>query len=78
MKKVVHGGRYISSSPVERIALYLDRDVHKAPRERLSDREFLVPRMIASGKAIGQIAKELFLSVETVGTYPAAFSKRWT
>ena len=43
----------------------------KAPHERLSNREFLILRMIASGKSVGQIAKELSLSVSTVSTYRA-------
>src|SRR5688572_13436649 len=59
IKKVVAGGRYISPSLAERMASYLDMDVHKAPHERLSDREFSILRMIASGKTVSQIAKEL-------------------
>jgi two-component system, NarL family, invasion response regulator UvrY len=71
IEKVVGGGRYISASLAERMASYLDMDVQKAPHERLSDREFLVLRMIASGKAVGQIAEELSLSVKTISTYRA-------
>jgi len=71
IEKVVGGGRYISSSLAERMASYLDMDVQKAPHERLSDREFLILRMIASGKAVSQIAKELSLSVKTISTYRA-------
>lgn len=71
IEKVVGGGRYISSSLAERMAFYLDMDVQKAPHERLSDREFLILRMIASGKAVSQIAKELSLSVKTISTYRA-------
>jgi DNA-binding NarL/FixJ family response regulator len=37
----------------------------------LSDREFLILRMIASGKQVSQIAKEISLSVATVSTYRA-------
>lgn len=71
IEKVIGGGRYISPSLAERMASYLDMDVQKAPHERLSDREFLILRMIASGKAVSQIAKELFLSVKTISTYRA-------
>ena len=71
INKVIAGGRYISPSLAERMAFYLDVDVHKAPHERLSDREFLILRMIASGKSVGQIAKELSLSPSTVSTYRA-------
>ena len=71
IQKVVAGGRYISASLAERMASYLDMDVQKPPHERLSDREFLILRMIASGKAVGDIAKELSLSVKTISTYRA-------
>ncbi len=71
IEKVVGGGRYISPSLAERMASYLDMDVQKAPHERLSDREFLILRMIASGKAVSQIARELSLSVKTISTYRA-------
>jgi DNA-binding NarL/FixJ family response regulator len=71
IKKVMAGGRYISLALAERMASYLDIDVHKDPHERLSDREFLILRMIASGKQVSQIAKELSLSVKTISTYRA-------
>ena len=71
IKKVVTGGRYISPSLAERMASYLAVDFQKAPHERLSDREFLILRMIASGKTVSQIARELSLSVATVSTYRA-------
>lgn len=71
IKKVVGGGRYISASLAERMASYLTIDVHKAPHERLSNREFLILRMIASGKTVGQIGRELSLSVKTISTYRA-------
>jgi len=69
IEKVLGGGRYISGSLAERMASYLDIDVQKAPHERLSDREFLVLRMIASGKTVSQIGRELFLSAKTISTY---------
>jgi two-component system, NarL family, invasion response regulator UvrY len=71
IRKVIAGGRYISPSLAERMASYLDMDVLKAPHERLSDREYLILRMIASGKQVSQIARELSLSVKTISTYRA-------
>jgi two-component system invasion response regulator UvrY len=76
IKKVTGGGRYISPSLAERMASYLTIDVQKAPHERLSDREFLVLRMIGSGKAVNQIARELSLSVKTVSTYRARLLRK--
>lgn len=71
IRKVVAGGRYISPALAERMASYLTIDVRKAPHERLSDREFMILRMIASGKQVSQIAKEISLSVATISTYRA-------
>jgi len=47
----------------------LEIDVEKPLHEDLSDREYQVMRMIASGKTVKEIAKELFLSVKTISTY---------
>ncbi len=69
VKKVVSGGRYVSPALAEKMASYLAMDVQSSPHERLSDREFLVLRLIASGKTVGEIARELSLSVKTVSTY---------
>src|ERR1043166_8358356 len=66
IKKVMGGGKYVSPSLAERMASYLAIDVQKAPHERLSDREFLVLRMIASGKTVSEIAKELSLDRKSV------------
>ncbi len=69
VKKVVAGGRYVSPALAEKMASYLAIDVQTPPHERLSDREFLVLRLIASGKTPTVIAKELGLSVKTISTY---------
>src|SRR5690349_5440644 len=71
IKKVLAGGRYVSPALAEQMATYLGTDVQKPPHERLSDREFLVLRLIASGKTVGQIADQLALSVKTISTYRA-------
>ena len=51
------------------MASLLVQDTDAAPHETLSDREFLILRLIASGKAVSVIARELSLSVKTVSTY---------
>jgi DNA-binding NarL/FixJ family response regulator len=68
VKKIMAGGRYVSTSLAEKLATYLSSD-QKPPQERLSDREFQVLRLIASGKIVSEIAKELSLSVKTISTY---------
>ncbi len=69
IRKVSTGRKYISSSLAERLTYELDRDADHPVHEALSDREYQVMHMIASGKTIKEIADELFLSVKTVSTY---------
>jgi DNA-binding NarL/FixJ family response regulator len=69
VKKVLAGGRYVSTSLAEKLATYVSADSQKAPQELLSDREFQVLRLIASGKMVSEIAQELSLSVKTISTY---------
>ncbi len=71
IRKVVAGGKYISPSLAEKLAFDLENGSEKPPHETLSDREFQVMRMIASGKTVKEIAEELSLSVKTVSTYRA-------
>jgi two-component system, NarL family, invasion response regulator UvrY len=71
IKKLVAGGRYISSSLAEKLAMGLAEDLDQEPHELLSDREFQVLRKIGSGRTSTQIAEELSLSVKTVSTYRA-------
>lgn len=69
VEKVAWGGRYISESLAESLASAIDEVSDKAPHETLSDREYTVMCMIASGKTVSEIAEELSLSVKTVSTY---------
>jgi DNA-binding NarL/FixJ family response regulator len=69
IRKVVNGGKYISPSLAETLAAGLD-DTSDQPRHiALSDREFQVMQMMASGKILAEIAQELSLSAKTVSTY---------
>jgi DNA-binding NarL/FixJ family response regulator len=69
VKKVISGGKYITPALAEKLAEKLRGDPNRAPHELLSDREFQVLRMIASGLPIKKIAAELSLSEKTVSTY---------
>jgi DNA-binding NarL/FixJ family response regulator len=69
--KVILGGRYVSPSLAEKLAVDLGRDTDRPPHELLSDREFEVLRLIASGKTASEIADLLSLSVNTISTYRA-------
>ena len=69
LRKIIGGGKYVSEALAEKLALGLDANLKAAEHEELSDREFQVLKMIASGKEVGEIAEELFISVKTVRTY---------
>jgi two-component system invasion response regulator UvrY len=69
IRKVSSGKKYITSALAERLASELENGQEKPLHERLSDREYQVMCMIASGKTVKQIAAQLFLSESTVRTY---------
>ena len=69
IRKVSCGRKYVSASLAEKLAGELDSDATKPPHETLSDREYQVMLMLASGKAVKEIADELCLSVKTISTY---------
>jgi len=69
IREVVAGGRYISRSLSERLAARVSHSADLPLHERLSDREFQVFCMIASGKRLTRIAEDLFLSVKTISTH---------
>jgi two-component system, NarL family, invasion response regulator UvrY len=69
VRKINSGGRYISASLAESIAFSLEKNSSDLPHENLSDREFQVMCLLASGNTLKQIAVELSLSVKTVSTY---------
>lgn len=71
LRKVSQGRKYISSSIAEMLASEVDAFSTKAPHEKLSNREYQIMLMLASGKMVGEIAGELCLSVKTISTYRA-------
>jgi len=71
INKVIDEGRYISQALAEKLFVDIGRDTDRLPHETLSDREFEVMRLIASGKTAGEIAKLLSLSDSTISTYRA-------
>jgi DNA-binding NarL/FixJ family response regulator len=69
IKKVNSGGKYISSSLAETIVTTMDKNMERPPHENLSEREFQVLCMLASGNSLSGIAAKLNLSVKTISTY---------
>ena len=68
---VIGGGRYVSATFADRVAVNLDRDTDQPPHQALSNRELQVMRLIGSGKTVGETAELLSLSDKTVSTYRA-------
>jgi len=69
IRRICRGGRYISPSLAERLAFDVAGGRQGLPHEGLSDREFQVMCLLASGKTVTQVAEQLALSVKTVSTY---------
>lgn len=69
IRKIMGGGKYVTSSVAEKLALRLGKNASTAPHESLSDREFQVLGLLAQGRSAGTIAKDLNLSVNTISTY---------
>ena len=69
INKVLGGGKYVSAALAEKLADNLVGGNDKPLQEILSDREYQVFRMIASGKTVSAIAEELSLSVKTISTH---------
>jgi two-component system invasion response regulator UvrY len=71
INKVSQGEIYVSPALAAELAIDLRRGWDRQPHEALSDREFEVLRLIASGRAVGEIAGLLSLSDGTISTYRA-------
>ena len=71
VQRVLNGGRYISADLAESLIVGLERDADRPLHADLSDREFEVMCLIASGKSVVQIAELLSLSDKTISTYRA-------
>jgi DNA-binding NarL/FixJ family response regulator len=69
IRKISQGRKYITPSLAERLASEVEADSEKPLHDLLSDREYQVLRMIAAGKTVKYIARELSLSIKTVSTY---------
>ncbi len=69
IRKILRGGKYISPTLAEKMAFNLETETDRPAHEALSDREYQVMLMIASGKTTSVIAEEMSLSIKTVSTY---------
>tara|TARA_B100001079_G_scaffold36048_1_gene27544 strand:- start:181 stop:834 length:654 start_codon:yes stop_codon:yes gene_type:complete len=69
IRKVFNGGKYISSALTDKLVTGLNKDKEQFLHESLTDREFQVFRLLATGKKLKEMADELCLSINTISTY---------
>jgi DNA-binding NarL/FixJ family response regulator len=69
INEILKGKKYVTSSVSEKLLSNLNDYGNIPPHEKLSDREYEVFTMIASGNTLSDISDELSLSVKTVSTY---------
>jgi two-component system invasion response regulator UvrY len=69
IRKVLSGGKYITPSITDKLLSDLGPEPGHPLHELLSDREYQVLCLIASGKTVSEIAEQLTLSVKTVSTH---------
>ncbi|MCC6864550.1 MAG: response regulator transcription factor [Ignavibacteria bacterium] len=69
IKKVIAGGKYISSNLAELLIMNINNESNKAIHELLSEREFQVFCLLASGNSLTEIAEKFNLSIKTISTY---------
>jgi len=76
IRKVAEGGKYVSETVAEKLVISLDPGLESPNYEKLSDREYQVMILIASGKTVKEIANELQLRVSTVSTLRSRILKK--
>jgi DNA-binding NarL/FixJ family response regulator len=76
LRRIATGGRFITPEVADRLASSVARGREGPAHDGLSDREFQILKMIASGKTVSQIGRELSLSVKTISTHRARILKK--
>jgi two-component system invasion response regulator UvrY len=71
VRKILRGGEYISAAVADELVLYARHEDDQPLHKHLSDREYQVLCLIASGKEVKEISTELALSAKTISTYRA-------
>jgi len=71
VKDVLQGKKYIPPSIAEQLVYSLENDAAAIPHENLSDREFEIMKLLASGVSLTDISNRLSLGITTISTYRA-------
>ncbi len=69
IRKVLNGGEYISAAVADELVVHARHEDDQPLHKHLSDREYQVLCLIATGKEVKEIAAELSLSAKTISTY---------
>lgn len=69
VRKISAGGKYISQSLAENMAIRFDQKNQRQKHELLSQREFEIMIQLANGKSLLEIGNSLCISDKTVSTY---------
>lgn len=69
IRKVSGGGQYIDPAIAEQMAFDSAFPQRKLPHTLLSDREFQIFRLLAAGKSVNEIARQLRICNKTVSTH---------
>ncbi len=76
VERVLSGKKYITESVAEKLAFSVCDDTNANPHEALSDREFEIAKLLASGMSLTEIADKLSLSITTISTYRSRVMKK--
>ncbi len=76
IRRISQGRKYITATLAEKLAGVVERPADVPLHSTLSEREFRVMVMIASGHSIKEISEKLFLSIKTVSTYRTRILKK--
>ncbi|MDO8775438.1 MAG: response regulator transcription factor [Burkholderiaceae bacterium] len=71
IRKVAAGGRFIDPVLAEQMVFEASDSGQRPPHELLSDREFLILRLLVRGMRVNDVAEELVISNKTVSTHKA-------
>ncbi|RPH58704.1 MAG: DNA-binding response regulator [Chloroflexi bacterium] len=74
--KVASGGKYVNQALTEQLALELTAIHGSNPLKTLSEREYQIMGLLARGKSVTEIARELALSASSVSTYRVRVLKK--
>jgi two-component system, NarL family, invasion response regulator UvrY len=76
IRRIAAGGAFVTPETAQRLALDVNGAATAAPHTLLSDREFQVLRLIASGQSVSEIARQLSLSVKTISTHKTRIMRK--